>query len=231
MHRGRLVVGFDGDANRLRTAQKQPRTLPRGYIGKRSRTLRGDLRALCGHIIALRNALPPLIEGLFHHAELPHTTILLLHRAAESRQGRTTVDPTHTRTAKALLKQLAQVAREDIAFDERVAEIGNAHRPVELFHLAELGIERIHAARLAGREIGNRLHAFGPHLLKCHRLALLILRHNGPGHLGCRHHIRLLAHALGQQLAQDVHMAQRRSANAQRRQLVHQQQPSSHQSR
>ena len=70
---------------------------------------------------------------------------LRAHRAAEARQGRGHRGEARAAAAVAHLKQFAQVRREDVALDERVAEEGDAHGAFAVEQRLAEGREAAHA--------------------------------------------------------------------------------------
>ena len=94
-----------------------------------------------GGEIALGDTLELLIEGALHHFILLQAAEGMPYRLAEGGRLTAAIDPPHSTSAKARLELLAEVARQDVALDERVAEIGNAQGTPQLVDATELGEE------------------------------------------------------------------------------------------
>ena len=141
---------------------------------------------------------------------------MLVDSAAEGHQRRAAIDPTHARTAETALEQRAEIVCQDIALNERVAEIGDTHRATERRDATQLRIERVHATRLTARKVGNGLHAFRPSLLEIHLSAMAYDGYDGRGCLGCGHHLGLVRLDFGLYLTEHVDVSQFRSTDVER---------------
>ena len=123
-------------------------------------------RSLVGHLcpfthvgVALADAFKCMVVGLFHHLVLGQSTELLRDGAAVFDKGISAVHPTRSDAAEFLLQHFPQVTGEDIALDERVAIVGDAHGAVEMLAVFQGGIEMVHF-RGCGTVVINLGHAW-----------------------------------------------------------------------
>ena len=110
--------------------------------------------------IALGDALHLRIERALHHFVFSQALEGMTDGLTEAIDLTGTIDPPHAIAAKLRLELFAEVARQDIALNERIAEISDAHRTVQLLDTCQLLIEMVHAARLPLTIIGNHRNTF-----------------------------------------------------------------------
>ena len=124
----------------------------------------------------------------------------------------------HAAATITLLQQVAQIGRENISFDKRVAKVGNAHGPAAC--LVQGTVEGFHTPVRAVAIVFNAGHA--------RRTGV----HKGRLHLGWRGQQRVgFVYGWGKaaHIRQQVHAPHPMSAHLRRGQKVHQQQGSQHQ--
>ena len=188
---GRSVARHDPNVDGLGGAQKELGALPTGDMGLQPGAFRRDAGTFGRHVITLGNALAGRFKGLLDDGMLGNAAVMLVHGASERRHGRSAVDPSHAGTAETVLKQCPQIAREDVAFDERVAEIGDADGAVECLDMGQLRVEMVHASASAARKVENGFHILGPNLLERDLPAVAHDSYDGLGGLWSRHHFHV----------------------------------------
>ena len=115
-----------------------------------------------GHEVALVDAFDSSVEGFFHYFVLVEETEFLNDGTAESVNLVTGVHPPYSTAAKLLLQALAQMGGEDVALDERVAEIRNTDGTSKGAALVEHTVEMIHTARLTLAVVVDEGDTLGP---------------------------------------------------------------------
>ena len=82
--------------------------------------------------IALGDALHLCVEGTLHHFILSQALEGMTDGLTETIDLTGTIDPAYATATKLRLELFTEITRQDITLNERVAEIGDSHRAIQL---------------------------------------------------------------------------------------------------